>query len=294
MFALNVSVLPQLAAGIRRPWTVATPLPFAPVTGDVEIKTHYCDQSSNRLVLFLSGAHSYGHLVWHQIEPCWRSHADTAVATYNVDAFDAEAIARSLADYIGKRYTNVTFVCASLGGLIAYDTLALLRRRFGDFHHTTFKLIDAPLRFANISKKGAALIIGAECGGMIAGTFNRLLHHTESVPILGAVMSENEVLLQLERQARRAFPVGTFRRQINYLREHPGVNSQVLQGSDATFFRSQNDLLVTDSAYNDWSQAFGRSLHREFISNAGHVELVQKAREYESCLTYEGLRLTAA
>jgi hypothetical protein len=282
MRALGYLALPSLASGIKRPWSVASALPFAPVTGDVEIATHHCQQATTELALFLGGAHSYGHLVWQQIEPSWRGHADTAVATYNVESFDANAIARTLADYIGTSYSHVTLICASLGGLIGYDTIALLRQR----PSLSIKLIDSPMRFANISKRGAAQLIGAECGTIASSTLNRLLHHTESLPVIGNVMSDYEILVQLQRQAERCFPVGGYLRQINYLRRHPGVDPWLLRGINAVFLRSEKDIMVNAGAHKDWSAAFGYELPLQGVPSVGHVDLVAAADSYRTYLQF--------
>lgn len=286
MHAFNVTALPHLKGGLRRPWKVAARMPFAPVAGDVEIQTHHCDQDNDKLILFLCGAHSYGHLVWYQIEPASRGIADTAVATYNAQAFDAHAIVRSLADYIGTQYSEVTFVCASLGGLIGYDTLALLRRRHGKYHRAHFKLIDTPMRFGNINLKGAALTIGGECGTLALQMFRHLWRHTEAIPVLGNLVPEAELLVQLERQASRTFPVGGFARQVRYLRHHVGVDTQVLSGSSGEFYRSDQDTVVFEAAYNDWSAAFGHHLPRQVVSGARHVDLVRNAARYGATLSF--------
>lgn len=285
MNAFTVTALPYLRSALQqRPWKVAAHLPFAPISGDVEIQTHYCDHGGDKLILFLCGAHSYGHLVWHQIEPASRGIADTAVATYNVQAFDAPAIVRSLADYIGTRYSEVTFVCASLGGLIGYDTLAELRLRHGKHHRAHFKLIDAPMCFGNINLKGTALTIGGECGTLALHVFQQLRRHTEAIPVFGNLVPEAELLLRLEEQAGRSFPLGGFARQVRYLRRHPGVNAQVFEGCTGEFYRSDQDTVVFEAAFDDWSKAFGHPLPYRVVSGSKHVDLVRNAERYGTTL----------
>lgn len=286
MHAFNVPALLHLRGGLQRPWKVAAHLPFAPVAGDVEIQTHYCDQGNGKLILFLCGAHSYGHLVWHQIEPASRGIADTAVATYNARAFDARAIARSLANHIGTQYSEVTFVCASLGGLIGYDTLALLRQRHGEHHRAHFKLIDAPMRFGNISLKGAMFTIAGECGTLALRALRQLRYHTEAIPVLGGFVPEAELLLQLEQLASRTFPIGGFARQVYYLQRHPGVDARLLRSCTGEFYRSDQDTVVFESAHDDWSAAFGYNLPRWVVTGTRHVDLVRNAARYGSTLSF--------
>lgn len=285
MNAFTVAALPYLRSALQqRPWKVAAHLHFAPINGDVEIQTHHCDRGEDKLILFLCGAHSYGHLVWHQIEPYSRGIADTAVATYNVQAFNAAAIVRSLADYVGTQYSDVTFVCASLGGLIGYDTLVELRRRHGIRHHAHFKLIDSPSRFGNINLRGAMRTIGGECGTLTRQTVQQLRHHTEALPVIGNIVSETEMLLQLEAQAGRAFPLAGFARQVQYLRRHRGIDPEVLQGCSGEFYRSDQDTVVLETAYDNWSEAFGYRLPYHIVSDSKHVDLVRNAQHYGSTL----------
>ncbi len=224
-------------------------------------------------VVYLNGAGT-PRTVIDDLRPFFARQGNFEEVVYGHELFDIEKTVNLVIEKI-KPYSHVTFVGASMGGLVAYDVIQELRKR-GDHHHFGLILIDSPTgKWADVGGVpwGAKLAACLPFGKLSNGMFSSPRPQGD----LSQIHPKDPGKMEKFWDEYATYPWSGYSSQGCYVFYHDVL--QPLEGVTATFIRSQKDTFVLDSAIEEWRNVV--KLEDTFRVNASHMSFLDEPVLYE-------------
>ncbi|HVQ43981.1 MAG TPA: hypothetical protein VMT30_03375 [Candidatus Saccharimonadia bacterium] len=236
----------------------------------------------SRLLIFQTGYQSNATALTVNLLPYWRLFGDVLLVEYPHWRFDSARIVSDLNAYLEHslsrrgppRYTRLTLMGASLGGLLADDEIRGLNHLAG-ITRRDLVLVDAPTGGADIisgpQRKAAHVPLGPVFGTVPFWPINQLVFRPPPALQLGPAASQVQ-LDALHRQARLYQP-SALADQAGYIVHHAPLRpNPARNGVQAIYLRSTHRDTVAATAYDHWRRIYP---HLQLVPvTSGHIDLL--------------------
>lgn len=240
-----------------------------------------------RAVVFLDGIQSSGITPGGTIEALLESYGDyTAVRYPTAFGFGAAKVSRQILDHV-RPYSTVVFVGLSLGGLVAYDVVALARQQGLkiDFRLLLLSTPTGPADVKNPLLKVAPFVPPV----WLPETVRKNLLFRGPKPICDICLTEDERDdLEDHEKYSRAYPFAPWIRQAAYIARHHGPKAEVLRGVQAVYLHTPRDPFIRARALLGWTHAYpnGRLPEVTVPLEGTHCTLVAQPRIWSDALRH--------
>lgn len=232
------------------------------------------ENRADRAIVFLDGIQSSGVTPGTDVTAFLLKYGDFVDVRYpEMFGFSGKRAAREILDEI-QHYEEILFVGLSLGGLLAYDIIALAKQRklnisFG------FVPISAPTGTGDLKNplaKIAPFIPPIPVPRIITRKFLFGNDYPDHDPSLSDTCKEE---LDLHEQISRDYPFGPWIRQVAYIAGHRELDEEVLEGVPTIYMRTKTDPYVRRRAHTSWGAAHWSGPLREVVIDLdGHCNML--------------------
>lgn len=245
---------------------------------------------AGRTIMYVGGAGSSPLAQSAGLVPALQSEGDNVVVIENAtELFNAQKVIDLIIRTIAGQ-EDVVFVVGSMGGLIIYDVIKLLRER-GDTRHFGVVLIDTPANGDDVIGVPGLIKVLARIAPL--GWITNLWFPSQFDRNAPAVIDRDDVNWeQLEALwgSYETWKASSWRDQGVYTFSH-GPMAQ-LSGVTWYFVKSGSDEFVSESAYTNWVDAQGPML-LDTVSGGEHLALLNRRKLYNGTIV-KGVRHVAA
>ena len=253
--------------------------------------TNYKGPANNEQVFVLvGGAGVEGKYLFPRIASLLQKRGDVKVITYSTTRFKIEGVIALILNQInsGGTHKKVTFIAASMGGFVAYDTITSMRAT-GDNRPAKIILIDALGQFNDLVLATPARILSYVPFGPISNWFltKPIGKLTFKPPALSEVHSEDPNQLEALWDSYRNQPPSGYVDELAYMYHHSPLGK--LDNVTGVFIQSTKDEVVKRYAPGSWTVVFGKPLQVLHV-NAGHISFLDEPAAYATAIN-KGLEL---
>ena len=240
---------------------------------------------SARAIVFLDGVQSSGVTPGSTLSAFMQGYGDVVRVQYPESiGFNGKKAARQILEFI-QHYRQVVFVGVSLGGLLAYDIIALAKRR-GLKIDFRLGLISAPTGLTDLkdpNAKWARFIPGFPLPRIVS---RKLLFKGPFPDFDPSIDEAEKEELDWHENNSREYPFGPWIRQVAFIARHPALDEEVLDRVVTVYVRTQSDPYVrVRRAHINWGAAYWNgSLPEIVVPVDGHCNMLAYPREWEAGL----------
>lgn len=227
----------------------------------------------DRGVVYLNGAGT-PRMIIDDLWPFFTQQGNFEEVVYSPELFNRKKVINLVIEKI-KPYSHVTFVGASMGGMVAHDVIHELRNR-GDQRHFGVIFVDSPTgKWSDVggvpswTKPLACLPFG-----VISNQFGLTPRPQAD---LSQIHPKDPKKLKILWDQYAAYPWSGYSDQGCYVFWHEDL--QPLKGVTAVYIRSKKDTFVLDSAIEGWRAVV--PLKEVFYVNATHMSFMDEPTAYE-------------
>lgn len=269
-----VLVIPIAILGID--WVLRKGLPDEPT-----LTQYPGSNNSKELFVLLPGAQVSGTPLFVQLRLPLQQRGDVLVVDYNPLKFNANTVVTHTLERMSLAYEKITFIGASMGGLVAYDCAQELHRR-GDTREISFILLDTPTGTDDLAMGRAARIVGHFPFGPFSNLFTRPVWEFGFIPSKIEDIHPRDIgQLEMLWNSYRTYPLSGYVDQLKYMTSHPSL--QPVPEFRVVFIQSTRDEVVEVQAYANWQRVFNDT--PLLLVDSTHISFLDEPDRYEAAIT---------
>jgi pimeloyl-ACP methyl ester carboxylesterase len=238
------------------------------------------ENTPDKGVVFTNGA-GVPDMVIEDLRPVFAQQGNFVEIRYSPELFDREKVINLIIEKI-RPYKHVTFAGASMGGMVAYDVIHVLRQR-GDTRNFGLILIDSPTGKWSEIELPPSEVIEWPTKALSCLPFGRISNQFFSSGRpqgdLTTIHPRDPSRIKLLWDGFEAYPWSGRSDQGCYVFYHEAL--QPLSGVSAVYIRSTKDMFVKDSALEGWRQIVSLPEGRVLYVPAAHMSFLDEPVLYE-------------